>query len=287
MNKYHLPQALVMDQVNTGGNNFLLTVEAPEIARTAQPGQFVHLRAGEYCDPLLRRPISICRADREKGIISLWYQVVGRGTILLSRLKTGMTLDVMGPLGKGFTRDIPSARGAKKAYLIGGGMGIAPLCFLGGELAEKMELTGFWGARNKEQFPPPVLYPPGSSLWATEDGSMGHKGFVTALLEERLAAAKSGAKAAEKADMLYACGPRPMLHQVNLLAQKHNLPLQVSLEAAMACGVGACLGCTCEKKGEQENQVNSGDSQGRERGGGWLKACLDGPVFWAGEVKWE
>jgi len=259
--KYHLPAALVAGNEQTGEDTFLLSIISPEIAREAQPGQFVHIRTLGASDPLLRRPVSICQADRELGTIRLWYQVVGKGTNFLSRHQNGDTLDLIGPLGKGFDTGI---RG-KKTALIGGGVGIAPLLFLARELAKNNSVTAFFGGKQAGLLPPPSLLPAVPCHIATEDGSLGHKGLVTELLPAWIER--------EKPDILYSCGPRGMLLEVVRLARRYGTPLQVSLEAVMACGVGACLGCTCEKSAAGED--------------GWLKACQDGPVFWDREVRWE
>lgn len=257
--KYHVTHAQVTAQSKTAEKIYLLSFEAPAIAREAQPGQFVHIKTADAYDPLLRRPISICDVDREKGAVTIWYQVVGKGTELLSRVKAGESIDVIGPLGRGFDTKIAQ----ESIFLIGGGMGIAPLVFLAGQLKKNNNVTGFFGGRNKEMFGPLSKLTSVPYEAATEDGSYGQKGFVTELLQRRLES--------ENPARLYACGPHGMLEQAARLAKKYNLPLQVSLETVMACGVGACLGCTCEKgqSGEQ----------------GWLKVCKDGPVFWEQEVK--
>lgn len=256
--KHHLPAARIRKHQETGQDILLLEIEAPEIAQAALPGQFVHIRVSRQLDPLLRRPVSICGIDRLQGLIRLWYQVVGKGTRLLSALSGDATIDVIGPLGRGFDMDIQR----KKVVLIGGGMGIAPLLFLGGELAENNSVMSFFGAKSSGQLPGPPLTPAVGCSVATEDGSAGHKGLVTELLADRLKK--------ERPDRIYACGPRGMLAGVAQLARQYGIPLQVSLEAYMACGVGACLGCTCAKSRKDEET--------------WLKACQDGPVFWEEEV---
>jgi dihydroorotate dehydrogenase electron transfer subunit len=259
--KYHVPDALVLRQDRIGQNIYALTIESREIAHEAQPGQFVHLRCGQGDDPLLRRPLSINDVQREKGYVTFWYQVVGKGTKFLSQVQAGECLDVMGPLGHGFQTDLSG----KKVGLIGGGMGIAPLIFLGRELVQKNEVQAFWGGRSREllpRFASNVEFP---YELVTEDGSSGKQGLVTELLAEYLSR--------EQFDLLYACGPRPMLAEVARLARQEQIPLQVSLETVMACGVGACLGCTCEGAGQAEDKR--------------FKVCQDGPVFWAEEVNWD
>lgn len=257
--KYHIPKALVIGQEKTAENIFILSFQAPEIAREAKPGQFVHIKTIDTLDPLLRRPISICNVERESGLVVIWYQVVGKGTQLLSCLQAGDSLDVIGPLGKGFD----TAISGEKLYLIGGGMGIAPLIFLAASLEKENKITAFFGGKNIEQL---KLIPQLTTVkceYASDDGSIGYQGFVTDILLKRIEE--------EKPARVYACGPNGMLEKTALITRKYNLPLQVSLESVMACGVGACLGCTCEK-----------GQSGKE---GWVKVCKDGPVFWEQEVK--
>lgn len=253
-------KARVRSQVNTGGDNYLLVLESPEIAKEAWPGQFVNLRTTQGLDPLLRRPISIFLTDPVEGLLYLWYQVVGKGTSLLAKLIPGDLVDLIGPLGKGF-----GEISGRKAALVGGGMGIAPLIFLGHALAENNQIAAFFGGRSAQHLPPTELLPRMEGFVATEDGSAGYQGFVTDILAHWLET--------ERPEIIYACGPQGMLNQVYKLAEQHNIALQVSLETTMACGVGACLGCTCEKAVAED--------------GSWFKVCQDGPVFWAKEVKWD
>lgn len=285
--KFHVPDASVVRQELTGENIYTLTINSPEIAHEAQPGQFAHLRYGNSADPLLRRPLSINDVEREKGWVVFSYQVVGKGTQLLSELKAGDMLDVIGPLGHGFETDFCG----KKVGLIGGGLGIAPLIFLGRKLALQNQVQAFWGARSRELLPRLAMGEnfttgedvdfPFSSTVVTEDGSSGRKGLVTKILLEQLAADAQGTQATqgaqdfpERFDLLFACGPKPMLVAVAQLAREYNIPLQVSLESVMACGVGACLGCTIKGKKKGEDRKTQ------------FKVCQDGPVFWAEEVLW-
>lgn len=220
----------------------------------AKPGQFVHVRVGEGCDPLLRRPISIAAANASEGTVTLVYRIVGRGTALLAKLEKGATVDMMGPLGGGF--DLA----AKQPLLVGGGMGLAPLIFLARAFCPR-PVTVLMGGRSQDE-----LY--WQSIFAdacreihitTDDGTLGRRGFTVDLLPELLAGCDF--------DAIYACGPRPMLEGVARLAKAHNIPCQISLEDHMACGVGACLSCTCA------------GTDGKRR-----KVCTDGPVFRAEEV---
>lgn len=260
--KYHINDAVIISQEQRAEGQYLLTLRCPEIAAVAQPGQFVHIRCSPGYDPLLRRPLSICLAWPEEGLIYLWYQVVGKGTELLKELRTGEKVDIMGPLGRGFE----TGRQGRNTVLIGGGMGIAPLIFLGRFLDRDQTVTAYFGARSVRHLPPPGLLPENFVYHAaTDDGSAGCRGLVTDILP----AWDTG----NKPDLIYACGPHVMLVRVAELAHRLDIPLQVSLESAMACGVGACLGCTCREAGGTK--------------GDWLKVCQDGSVFWSREVNWE
>jgi dihydroorotate dehydrogenase electron transfer subunit len=232
----------------------LLVVEAPAIAKAARPGQFVHVRVQDGYDPLLRRPISIAGADAAKGTVELIYRVVGRGTALLAALSPGDIVDCMGPLGSGFDLS------AERPLLVGGGMGLAPLMFLARELCPKPVNVLMGGRTSREMYWQTSYTGLCDNMHiTTDDGSMGRQGFVSDALPELL---ESGGY-----DMVYTCGPRPMMERVAHLAKMYQIPCQVSLEDHMACGVGACLSCTCASP------------DGKRR-----KVCTDGPVFRAEEV---
>ncbi|MGI6440663.1 MAG: dihydroorotate dehydrogenase electron transfer subunit [Peptoniphilaceae bacterium] len=205
------------------------------------PGQFYMLRAWER-EPLLSRPISVGRADQ--GELSFYYLVKGKGTRLLQALKEEESLLLFGPLGKGFPKEEGSVA------LVGGGIGIAPLIELSHRLPAAPDVyVGFLDTPYAlEAFRAQTL------AVATDSGRVGHKGFVTELLKP------------ESYDAVYACGPTPMLSALKKLCEGKTR-LYVSLEAHMACGVGACLGCA----------VPSGDS--------YVRVCKDGPVFLAEEVE--
>lgn len=230
-----------------------MSLEAPGIARRARPGQFVMLRQPDRLDPLLPRPFSV--HDAEGANMRLLYRLAGRGTRYLSQLKPGAMVDVIGPLGRGF-----SPRRGGQAVMAAGGLGIAPMPLL----ARKLRSLGerpvlLYGCRNKGQ----LLAARGiKALVCTEDGSCGRRGRVTDLLEDRLL--RGGAC------RVYACGPWAMLKQVSLVCRKHGTPCQVSLEARMACGVGACQGCAV-----------------RAASGGYLHVCTDGPVFDSRRIDWD
>jgi dihydroorotate dehydrogenase electron transfer subunit len=238
-----------------------LTVAAPRISGAAQPGQFVMIRVSGLLDPLLRRPLSIHRVLPD-GALVLLFKIVGRGTDILATMTAGDQIDIIGPLGRGF-----DLRGDGPVCLVGGGMGIAPLLFL----AEQRQRSGrcsqddhvLIGAANRDELAP--LAEEFSALGygvqtATDDGSMGLHGFVPELLDGVLASV----------GRVYTCGPWPMMRAVAASCQLAGIACQVSLEARMACGLGACLGCTL-----------------KGAAGSYIHVCRQGPVVEAGEVAWE
>lgn len=233
----------------------------------AQPGQFVMIRIGDGCDPLLRRPFSIHRLIyNEKGIqgIELLYKVVGKGTRKLTEYAAGNTLNMVGPLGRGFS--IPDK--IKNAVIVVGGIGIAPMLFLSSRLKEKniaiQDCKIFVGGRSGDDLLcENEFYDMGFPVCnTTDDGSTGQKGLVTDAFETALKRSHP--------DIIYACGPLPMLREVKRIAQQYAVACQLSIETIMACGMGACMGCAIE----------SGDVSG-----GYVHACLNGPVFNANEIK--
>ena len=250
-------KAQVLEHNKIANDVLELILSVPEIAIMTNPGQFVHIRLHDTFDPLLRRPFSIADCNAAKGTLTLIYRVVGRGTAIMTRLKPGDWLDCMGPLGQGFTLN------GKRPLLVGGGMGLAPLIMLARTFCSQ-PATLLMGGRNEQELFWTEIFAgacPNIHI-TTDDGSVGHRGFTVDLLPELLSA--------ENFDMIYACGPHAMLKGVAEISACHNVPCQVSLEEFMACGVGACLSCTCA------------DSTGGKR----HKVCTDGPVFWAGEVAW-
>lgn len=235
---------------------FRLTAHAPEIAAAAVPGQFVMVRAAESLDPLLRRPFSIHSRGAD-GSLSLLFKVVGKGTALLAKAKPGTALDLLGPFGRGF--DMSAAD--KPVCLIGGGMGIAPLLFLAQELPGRK--YALLGARNHDELAPLAkeFAKLGCAVQlATDDGSLGHHGFIPDLLDEIL----------PQISRVCTCGPSPMMRSVARKCRTAGTPCQVSLETHMACGLGACLGCVLP------------GADGRQ-----AHVCTDGPVFNAEELAWQ
>jgi len=244
-------------------DTWLMALKAPEIVAGALPGQFVMIRAGSDIEPLLRRPFSI-GGVLDGGLLLILYKVVGKGTALMAAAGKGDRLTVLGPLGRGFA----SPRPGEKPILAGGGMGIAPLIFLAQRLRESRPvfLAGFRRAAEIVPFDALGLADI-SPVLATDDGSRGHRGLITELLENRLKEEKPGST------IVYACGPAPMLKQVAALTIAGQAPCQMSLEANMACGLGACQGCA----------VKSSNSDRLT----YYLVCKDGPIFPARAIDWE
>lgn len=243
---------------------YLFELQAPLLARAA-PGQFVQLRIGRQTDPLLRRPVSIHYADPERGQIRLLLRVSGRGTALASRFQEGEELDLLGPFGQGF----PFLDEAGPTMLVGGGIGMAPLYFAAVQRRRAgLPFELLLGGRSGALLPPEEYFLSEQirPLIATDDGSRGERGTVTALLEKHLETVKKPLR-------IHACGPEPMLARVVELARFAGAAVHLSLEARMACGVGACLGCVHPflRKGRIE----------------YRRVCRDGPVFNGEEVYFE
>ena len=243
-------------------NTFFMGFRSGPMANEAGPGRFVMVQVRSGIDPLLRRPFSILGVNGD--VLLILYRVVGRGTAILSEKKPGDFMRVLGPLGKGFE----PPHEAVQPILVAGGMGIVPLIFLSLKLARKDQqfLAGY--GISPEVVPLDQLSIRGlSPTIATEDGSQGHHGRVTELLESALSSAK------EKPVSIFACGPLAMLKAVAQTALGQNVPCQVSLESNMACGVGACQGCAVKK--------SSGSVEP------YAHVCQDGPVFDAKTLDWE
>lgn len=254
--------AQVIHQEQIADHIFDLTLQAGKIAQCAVAGQFVLV----YCKnpaKLLPRPISLCGIDREKGTVRLVYRVTGEtaGTEEFSQLTAGESVRILGPLGNGFSVS------GKKALVIGGGIGIPPMLQLAKQMREEKKDTDFTvvlGYRDAETFLLKEFEMLGRTVIATEDGSAGTKGNVfDAIREQGL-----------DADVVYACGPAPMLRALKTYALDKGIDCYISMEERMACGIGACLACVC---GTKEKDAHSNVHNRR--------VCKDGPVFDAREVE--
>jgi dihydroorotate dehydrogenase electron transfer subunit len=247
-------------------DHVLLSIRAGEIFLTSSPGQFVMIRVTDAESPFLGRPISIYALRREDGnaVIDLMVRVVGRGTSYLSRLKAGDWVDLLGPLGNGFSI-FPDRR---NIVLIAGGIGIAPLSFLadGYSHVRTGEIACYFGARSENVLIglDRVNKTCSKLLLSTEDGSRGHRGLITDLFERDLNQYKT------EDTVVYACGPFPMLMKIQDILMDTPLFCQVSVEERMACGIGACLGCAVRMKSGEYGRV-----------------CHEGPVFNIDELAFD
>ncbi len=257
-----LHAATVISHKSAGRGFYCLVLKAPEAASAALPGQFVMLRVSENRDPLLARPFGISSIP-SKSSIEIIYRVVGRGTALLTGRKPGETLTVLGPLGKPFP--MPDRRAIP--VLVGGGSGFPPLHFL----ARRIGSSHFFiGSRDKECLPPLLIMKSfrdsGAKVHvATEDGSCGFCGMSTDVLKEFLSKTEK-----KERIVIYACGPHAMMAAVSRIAAEHGITCYVSMEERMACGLGACMGCSIPMKA-----------------GGYKRACKEGPVFDSREIDWS
>lgn len=253
--------AVVVSQERLAEGIFSMWLQT-EAAGSALPGQFISMYTNDS-SKLLPRPISICEIDRENMRLRVVYRVTGEntGTEQFSRMKAGDTLPVIGPLGNGFPLE---AGKGKRAFLMGGGIGVPPIL----ELAKELECEAkqiVVGYRDAQTFLREEFEQNGRLYISTEDGSVGTSGNVMDAIREN----------ALEADIIYACGPMPMLRAIKQYAAEHGIEAcYISLEERMACGIGACLGCVCKtKKKDHHSNVNN------------ARICKDGPVFLASEVE--
>ncbi len=282
--------AVVVDQNALGSGIYDLTLKTKNIAKAAKAGQFVSVYSNDR-SKLLPRPISLCGIDRDEDTIRLVYRVTGEntGTEEFSKLVMGDRIRILGPLGNGFT-----VEPGKKAFLIGGGIGVPPMLQLAkdinsgvvqtsgavdtntqekGQTDEKQinghgkkicDMNIIMGYRDENTFLLDEFKEQADSFVATEDGSVGTKGNVIDAIKEN----------GLEADVIYACGPMPMLRALKAYAMEHDMECYVSMEERMACGIGACLACVCKTKDKDaHSNVNN------------KRICKEGPVFNAKEVE--
>jgi len=250
---YHVHICKVLQKKEIAPKIVEMQIQNEALAKEAKPGQFLHIKCGDSTSMPLRRPISIC--DVTGDVIRFIFEVKGRGTQALFA-STDEQLDVLGPVGNGFTVD--GARYQKPA-VIGGGIGVYPLYFLTKQLQNANVYLGF---RNQSlvTLEEDFNHVAKGVFVATDDGSYGHHGFALDLLKRDYEK--------EAFDVLYACGPKGMLKAIKAFAEEAGIPCQISLEERMGCGIGACLTCTCKSSG--------GDN---------VRVCRNGPVFWTEEVE--
>ena len=234
---------------------YLLCIDAKPILKSIRPGQFVHIRVKDGLEPFFRRPFSVYRAQK---YLEIFYEAIGPGTKIMSHMKPGDSIDVLGPLGEEFA--VPP-KGVKQVVMIAGGIGVAPFMILSDQLKKKgYELTLLYGGRTAGHvYPMKEFKDNGVKVFiATDDGSRGVQGRVTKLF--------SKIDLNPQTTYLYTCGPHAMMAAVQEFAKKHQLKGQAACEEVMACALGACLGCSI-----QTTQ-------------GYKTVCYDGPVFNLDEV---
>jgi dihydroorotate dehydrogenase electron transfer subunit len=268
-------KATIISNVELSPGYFRMRLTAPDDMALPIPGQFLMVKVRDAIDPLLRRPFGIFdvgmfyseyAGDGPRTFLEILYKVVGKGTGVLAKLHHGDHLDLLGPLGKGFVTD--GAAGEK--ILVGGGVGLAPLYYLARELVKNSRVHLFAGGRTREDILCITEFERlgVETYTATDDGTLGEQGVVTEVMERYLTNSDS-------AKTIFACGPFPMLKAVAKIAGHSMIPCQVSLEAYMACGVGACLGCVVKGKNHTDETPD------------YRCVCKDGPVFDALELLWD
>ena len=247
----------VTSNMEIARNIYEMKMTGPGVGSMTTPGQFLHVSVGNNSSKLLRRPLSICDVDLDQEEVTLLYRAQGDGTKQLSQKKAGELVDVLGPLGNGFDMDAIAKN--KRALLIGGGIGVPPLYYLGKHLKKKgIEVTFILGYQSVEDsFYVEKFQAIGETIVTTVDGSLGIKGFVTDAMGPCI----------ENGPVIYSVGPAVMLKAVEERAD--GLDGYLSLEERMGCGIGACFACVCPTE---------------TRKSGYVKICSDGPVFKMGEV---
>jgi dihydroorotate dehydrogenase electron transfer subunit len=245
----------VVEVVKVNQAYYRLVLDAPALAKAVQPGQFIHIKVSDGFEPLFRRPFSVYRA--KSGKVEVFFEPIGRGSRMLMFKKKGDRLDVLGPLGKPFT--LPG-KDVNQIVFIGGGIGVAPfMLFSDGLMKHKAEKLLLYGGRTRAHTFPMTEFKKNNvkTFIATDDGSVGVKGRVSELFSKIDTAPTT---------FIYACGPKPMMAAVAAFAKDKGLNGEASMEEVMACGLGACLGCSIPT-------IN-----------GYRTVCHDGPVFGLNEL---
>jgi dihydroorotate dehydrogenase electron transfer subunit len=240
---------------------YVMRLESPKIAQSIQPAQFVQILTDPGLSPFLRRPFSALRT--EGNAFDILYDVIGPGTGRMQDAKVGDLLNISGPLGQAF---IPPQ--SNRILLVAGGVGLVPLAFLAWQHPDRLtDMVYLMGAANRVRMPDMASLLPENLVrfLATDDGSEGHKGFVTELIDDHVIAGDT---------TILTCGPHPMMARVAAIAAKINVPCYASLENHMACGFGACVGCVVEHKTYETEERR------------YLRACLEGPVVDAHAIVW-
>lgn len=267
-------KTIILSNQEIAPGYYRMRILAPDYNRLAKPGQFVMFRVQRSLPPLLRRPFGIFRAGFEppdcdgmppKEYIELIYKVVGTGTEIMQELHQGDRIELLGPLGRGF--DLGDSNEEK--ILVGGGIGLVPLFMLAEKLVEHSKVRLLMGGRTRDDIIAVTEFERlGVETYvSTEDGSLGDQGLVTQVLQRKLDKYPQAS--------VYACGPMPMIEAIQRICSPRGTSLQISLEALMACGVGACLGCVVKGAGHTDVEPR------------YLCTCKAGPVFHADQLDWN
>ena len=263
--------AKILSNLRIGPDYYKMVLDIPTLEEKIRPGQFINIKITDFMDPFLRRPFSIHRIGARQRVIEILYKIVGRGSALLARRSRGTPLDIIAPLGNGFVVD----KNVSNFILIAGGMGVAPLLALADEIAQhrKNKLYVILGAKTKDSLLCRDEFKAlGSDVeMVTDDGSLGKKALATDVLIEKLEKIKPTLVIADSkpAVCVYACGPSEMLKEAAQIVKRHRISCQASFEEHMACGIGACMGCS----------ILTVD--------GYKRVCADGPVFDMSKVVWK
>ena len=257
--KYTQSEYRILRKENLAKDLYRFVLDCPEIAAIAQPGQFVHILP-KGCT--LRRPISICEIDRKTGTLTIVFAVRGEGTKEMAEIPEGAYVDMLAPLGHGFTL-LPEA---KRVLLVGGGIGTPPMLALAQYYGSRAVMISGFRSADAVILQKDFAAAGAGTILCTDDGSAGLHAMVTEPLLAEIKAAKP--------DLICACGPTPMLRAVAELSMAQDVPCEVSLEERMGCGIGACLVCACKAKYENGETYSA-------------HVCRNGPVFDAKEVVWN
>ncbi len=243
-------KSFVEEIIKIENNIHLLKIYSPQIASEITPGQFLNIKVSDNFFPLLRRPFSICDVDEK--FIYIMFNILGDGTKILARKRTGEELDILGPLGHGFKTE----GNFDTAIIVAGGLGAAPFPLFTKQMSSLgKNIYSFIGGKSESDI---ITYGMNNTFISTDDGSFGFKGTVIELLNRNIKILQ------ENKIKIFSCGPTPMLRALKEFCVKNNFDCEVSTESAMACGFGICQGCPIESESKKDK---------------YLLVCKDGPVF--------
>ncbi len=259
----HIIDAKIISNQEVAKHIYLLSIEASDIASTAKPGQFVMLKLNPYLSYILRRPFSICLTNQQ-GHIYILYKIKGKGTQYISKMRKGDKISVIGPLGNGF----PILKNYNQIFLLGGGIGVAPLISLLPYYGNKSIFIAGYKSKSTYINIAEIFRTKYKYIVATEDGSIGYKGTLVDLFKKYLDEYLKNTQNKIKT-IIVSCGPIYMLKKIYKIAYSIKIPLYVSMETYMACGLGLCQGCVIKGKT------------------GYMRVCKEGPVFKAEYICWK